>query len=79
MDRAEALALALHREGLCPLCGRPLEVCTSDEENGPAFGVLQSTCRATLAILEKQRAMSDGGKKAHPYASAFLWAATTRG
>jgi hypothetical protein len=77
-DRAEALALALYRSGLCPLCGRPIEVCTSDEEKGPAFGVEQSTCRATLAIVEKQRSLTDGGKKAHPYAPAFLWAATTR-
>jgi len=77
-DRAELIALALYRDGLCPKCGRPVEVCTSEEENGPAFGVEQSTCRATLAILEKQRALTDGGKKSHPYAPAFLWAAVAR-
>lgn len=78
MDRAEALALAMHRDGLCPLCGKPLAVCTSDEEIGPSFGVLQSTCRASLAIIEKKRALTDGGKKPNPYAEAFLWAAETR-
>lgn len=78
MDRAEALALGLYRAGLCPLCGRPVDVCTSDEESGPAFGVDQSTCRATLAIVERQRALTDNGKKPNPYAPAFLWAATTR-
>lgn len=68
----------MHRESLCPRCGRPLDVCTSDEESGPAFGVEQATCRATLAIIERQRALTDNGKKDNPYASAFLWAATTR-
>jgi hypothetical protein len=78
MDRAETLALAMHRESLCPLCGRPVDVCTSEEGVGPEFTVTQSTCRATFAIVEKQRALTDGGKKSNPYASAFLWAATTR-
>lgn len=78
MDRAEALALAMHRDSLCPLCGRPIDVCTSDEVSGPAFAVQESTCRATLAIIERQRAKTDGGKKPHPYAAAMLFAATTR-
>jgi hypothetical protein len=45
---------------------------------GPDFGVEFTACRASLAILEKQRAISDGGKKADPNFSAYLWAATTR-
>jgi hypothetical protein len=79
LDRGELLALATYRDGLCPLCGRPVEVCTSEEGVGPDFVVQQSTCRATVAIVERQRASTDGGKKPpHPYAPAFLWAATTR-
>lgn len=77
-DRAEALALTLYRSGLCPLCGRPLEVCTSMEGVGPDFRAEYTACRATMAILERQRAISENGKNAHPDASAFLWAATTR-
>ncbi len=76
-DRAEALALALYREGLCPLCGRPLDVCTSMEGVGPDFSATYTACRASMAILEKQRALTDGSKP-NPNASAFLWAATTR-
>lgn len=78
MDRAEALALSMHREGLCPLCGRPLDVCTSMEGAGPDFAAEYTACRARLAILEKQRGLSDNGKKSDPNASAYLWAATTR-
>jgi transcription initiation factor IIE alpha subunit len=77
MDRAEALALAMHRAGLCPLCGKPLEVCTSMEGEGPDFVAEYTACRATLAILEKQRARNDGNKP-DPNSSAYLWAATTR-
>jgi transcription initiation factor IIE alpha subunit len=78
MDRAEALALAMHRSSLCPLCGKPLEVCTSMEGVGPDFGVEFTACRATLAILEKQRAVHGDDKKPDPNTSAYLWAATTR-
>jgi hypothetical protein len=77
-DRGELIALAVYREGLCPLCGRPLDVCTSHEETGPEFAADYVPCRATLAILEKQRALTDGGKKTKPNAPAYLWAATIR-
>lgn len=77
-DRGELLALAVYREGLCPLCGRPLEVCTSHEETGPEFTANFTACRATLAIIEQQRALSDGGKKPRPNAPAYLWGTTIR-
>jgi hypothetical protein len=77
-DRAEALALAVYRDDLCPLCGRPLDVCTSMEGEGPDFSATYTACRASVAIVEKQRAISDNGKSPVPYASAYLWAATTR-
>lgn len=78
-DRAELLALALYREGLCPLCGRPQRICTSHEEQGPDFTATYTACRATLALLEQQRAISEGGKKPRPNAPAYLWAVHTRG
>lgn len=77
MDRAEALALAMHRDGLCPLCGKPLDVCTSDERTGPEFGVELTKCRATAEILVVQRAM-DKSKNADPDRAAYLFSAQTR-
>lgn len=68
----------MHRSGLCPLCGRPLEVCTSEEGQGPDFGAEVIACRATMAILSKRYALEGDDKKPNPYASALLWAATTR-
>jgi hypothetical protein len=78
LDRGELLALAMHREGLCPLCGKPLDECTSNEEVGPAFAVEYTACRATMAKIEKQRAMFGDSKKPDPYAPSYLWAVTTR-
>jgi hypothetical protein len=81
MDRAEALALAMHREGLCPLCGKPLDVCTSMEGVGPDFTVEYTACRATLARLEYQRGLpglSPDSKKPDLNAPSYLWAVTTR-
>lgn len=80
-DRAEVLALAAYRDNLCPLCGGPLDRCTSHEETGPAFRAeVRATCRVTAAKLESQRAMTDSGKKPMPTdASAYLWTITESG
>lgn len=77
-DRAELIAYELYLEGLCPRCGRPLEVCTSDEATGVQFEVQQSTCRATRAIAEVKNALTDDGKKQIPYAEARLFGTTIR-
>jgi hypothetical protein len=79
-DRAELIALAIYREGLCPKCGRPLDVCTSDEgaPGAPEFDVNQSTCRATRAIAETVNGLTDGGKKPLRYAEARLFGTTIR-
>jgi hypothetical protein len=71
-DRAEMLALDLFRDGLCPLCQRPLSVCTSHEESGPQFDATFTACRSTLAILEKQRSVYE---KPHKNRPAHLWSA----
>lgn len=75
-DRAELLALALYRDGLCSLCGHPLEVCTSDEDAGAQFDVVWKTCRATRDKLERQRAVY--GEKQHPNRPAHLWGTAIR-
>lgn len=79
-DRAELIALAIYREGLCPKCGRPLEVCTSDEgaPGSAEFEVNQSTCRATRAIAETVNGLTDDSKKPLRYAEARLWGTTIR-
>jgi hypothetical protein len=79
-DRAELIALAIYREGLCPKCGRPLDVCTSDEAapGSPDFEVNQSTCRATRAIAETVNGLTDDGKKPLRYAEARLFGTTIR-
>jgi hypothetical protein len=77
MDRAEALALAHVPRRLCPLCGRPLDVCT-DGGRRPDFTPSTRPAGPRLAILEKQRASDGDNKKPDPNASAYLWAATTR-
>lgn len=75
-DRAELLALALYREGLCPRCGRPLDVCTAPEDGGPQYDVVWRTCGATRYLLEQQRATY--GDKPHPNREAHLWGTTIR-
>jgi predicted amidophosphoribosyltransferase len=79
-DRAELIALALYRDGLCPKCGRPLDVCTSDEgkPGAPQFEVNQSLCRATRAIAETISGLTDAGKKPLRNAEARLWGTTIR-
>lgn len=61
------LALALHRDSLCPLCGLPLEVCTSHEDEGPEFTVRRRRCRATDAKLAEQ------GESNADRPAAVLW------
>lgn len=75
-DRAELLALAVYRDGLCPLCGRPLEVCTAPEETSPGYDVTWRVCGATRALLERQRG-AYGGKE-HPNRRAHLWSTAIR-
>jgi hypothetical protein len=54
-------------------------VCTSIEGVGPDFAAEYTACRATLAKLEKQRALFGDLKKPDPNAPSYLWAVTTRG
>lgn len=71
-DRAEILALAHYRDGLCPCgCGHPAAETTSQEEGGPQFVADRVTCRARRALIEAQRAADENSPS--PYAAARLW------
>lgn len=71
-DRAELLGLALYREGLCPLCRRPLEVCTADESKPDTarFEVSWQVCNATRRLSEFKRATYKDDN--HPDRAAHL-------
>lgn len=77
-DRAELIAYELYLEGLCPLCGRPVDVCTSMEGVGPDFAASYTMCRATAEILALQRGITADGKKPRPNAPAYLYTAQVR-
>lgn len=66
------IALAVYRDGLCPLCGLPLEVCTSHEDEGPDFQVRRRRCRATDAKLAAQ------GESQTDRPGAVLWSVTPK-
>jgi hypothetical protein len=72
LDRAELIALAVHRDSLCPLCGLPLEVCTSHEDGGPEFTVRRRRCRATDTKLAAQ------GEAQTDRPGAVLWSVTPK-
>lgn len=77
-DRSEVLALALYRSWLCPCgCGHLAEDTLSHEETGPAFEADHTACRATLALIEKQRAVINPDKP-DPYARARVWSIQVR-
>ena len=48
------------------------------EETGPSFRAdVKAVCRITVAKIERQRAMTEGGKKPPPVnSSAYLWNVT---
>jgi hypothetical protein len=78
LDRAELLALALYRDGLCPLHGGPLADCDFDERgNVPDVLVNSRYCQAEVSRIEAINAATDP-KKPNPYAGARMWATTIR-
>lgn len=72
LDRAELLALALYRDGLCPLCGRPLRECSPDDGSLPDFFTTGTYCHATASQIEAINAVADP-KKPDKYGRARLW------
>lgn len=70
-DRAELLALAVYRAGLCPCgCGHRYADTTSPEATGPRFVASRVTCRARLTLLETQAAVTTENSR---HTGARLW------
>lgn len=49
-ERAWALALTAYEDALCPLCGRPLAICTAPESEGRVTVPPPTRCHVTTAI-----------------------------
>ena len=71
-DRAEALALQLYRDGLCPHCRFPVAETTAHYSEGPEYDATHKTCRACAAFSEAKRAANEGSKDS-PDSDARLW------
>lgn len=71
-DRAEVLALALYREGLCPLHGGPLEDCTAADGVIPDWTANSTYCQAAVARVDAENA-GEQSKTPHRFAAARLW------
>lgn len=69
--------MALYRDGLCPLCGRPLTECSPQDGTLPDFVGASRYCHAEVARIEAANASSDP-KKADKYAGARLWSTKKR-
>lgn len=73
LDRAELLALVLYRSWLCPDgCGFLADDTFSHEETGPVFSAEHQACRATLALIEEQRAAANPDRP-NPNSRARVW------
>lgn len=77
-DVAELEALQIYRDGLCPLCGRPLTVCTADEADprSAQFEVSWQVCGAQRKLEEFKRATYTADN--HPNRAAHLLGTTIR-
>lgn len=64
--------MQLYRDGLCPLCGRPLAECSPTDGSVPDFHTAGIHCHATVAEIEAINAATDP-KKPDKYARARLW------
>lgn len=66
-EQTVMLALQAYRNALCPLCGGPLSVCTSAENELKFKGGLPIRCHATTA-----RAIAMEPYKDQPHNSALM-------
>lgn len=71
-DRAELLALAVYRDGLCSVCGGPAAECQSHEATGPKFKPSRMRCRRTDVVLVAQAALQNTDRP-----EALAWFTTT--
>lgn len=64
-ERAWMLALAAHRATLCPLCGRPLSVCTDPASEGRWTVAPPTRCHASTAIARARKPYDEKSKESH--------------
>jgi hypothetical protein len=69
------LALAVYREGLCPLCGRPRDICAAPEGTHQ-IDVEWTVCQSTRRLVEVQAGTYSNDN--HPYRASHLWGTTIR-
>lgn len=74
-DRAELYALGMYRDGLCPLCGRPREVCGAPEGTH-RFEPVWEVCQATRIIADRQNGLYTADN--YPTRAAHLWGTRIR-
>ncbi|TDE02831.1 hypothetical protein [Jiangella asiatica] len=67
-------ALSQYRATLCPLCGRPIEVCTDPANEMRWRSGLPTRCHATTAVLQAQEGLGKK-KKQSRHTGALLWSA----
>lgn len=68
-ERAWMLALAEHESRLCPLCGRPLSVCTDPATEGRWKTAPPTRCYATTSVIQARKPYDE--KSAEPRALMF--------
>lgn len=54
-ERAWMLSLAEHESGLCPLCGRPMSVCTDPASEGRWSSAPPTRCYATTTVMKARK------------------------
>lgn len=70
-ERAWALALAAFEDSLCPLCGRPLAICSAPEAEGRVTVPAPTRCHVTTAVELARRPYRDDKKVSQPGALMF--------
>lgn len=73
-DLADLLALAEYRSWLCPCgCGFLEDDTHSHESTGPQFKAHRTTCRASLELIEQQRAREKAKEGGDENRAARVW------
>lgn len=75
-EQTRETVMALEGVDLCPLCGRPSEVC-QDPERQFDWAVPEPTrCHASTALMAAQRGVTE---ETNPQPQALLWSVHLRG
>jgi hypothetical protein len=74
VEQTWMLALQYYRDGLCPACGRPVDVCQNPDNEMKWTSPPPVRCHATTAVRERQDAQTSGKVKPR-HADALLYRA----